>query len=109
MVQQFLNKGITEREIRELIRCRDGNITCSMGATSFLEQERGYARTEKTAVDDLPMVEIDGNEMTTTEAYCRERYNDLKKKVCDKIGAPYYVQLNLEWMLFTYFHQRGDE
>ena len=50
-----------------------------------------------------------GNKMSTTEAYCYERYHQLKKKICDKLGVPYYVQLDLDWMLTTYFHQSQDK
>ena len=68
MFQEFLDKGITEDEIRMLIDYRDGNITCGMGATSFLEDERGYTRLNELGDDCLPRVEINGNKMSTTEA-----------------------------------------
>ena len=108
MFQEFLDKGITEVEIRMLIDYRDGNITCGMGATSFLE-ERGYTRLDELGDDCLPRVEINGNKMSTTEAYCYERYHQYKKIICNKLGVPYYVQLDLEWMLTTYFHSTPDK
>ena len=109
MFQEFLDKGITEVEIRMLIDYRDGNITCGMGATSFLEDERGYTRLNELGDDCLPRVEINGNKMSTTEAYCYERYHQYKKIICDKLGVPYYAQLDLEWMLITYFHSTPDK
>ena len=109
MFQEFLDKGITEDEIRMLIDYRDGNITCGMGATSFLEDERGYTRLNELGDDCLPRVEINGNKMSTTEAYCYERYHQYKKIICDKLDVPYYVQLDLEWMLTTYFHSTPDK
>ena len=109
MFQEFLDKGITEDEIRMLIDYRDGNITCGMGATSFLEDERGYTRLNELGDDCLPRVEINGNKMSTTEAYCYERYHQYKKIICNKLGVPYYVQLDLEWMLTTYFHSTPDK
>ena len=109
MFQEFLDKGITEDEIRMLIDYRDGNVTCGMGATSYLEQYRGYTLLNELGDDCLPRVEINGNKMSTTEAYCYERYHQLKKKICDKLGVPYYVQLDLDWMLTTYFHQPQDK
>ena len=109
MFQEFLDKGITEVEIRMLIDYRDGNITCGMAATSFLEDERGYTRLNELGDDCLPRVEINGNKMSTTEAYCYERYHQYKKIICNKLGVPYYVQLDLEWMLTTYFHSTPDK
>ena len=109
MFQEFLDKGITEVEIRMLIDYRDGNITCGMGATSFLEDERGYTRLNELGDDCLPRVEINGNKMSTTEAFCYEQYHQFKKVLCDKLGVPYYVQLDLEWMLTTYFHSTPDK
>lgn len=106
MFQEFLDKGITEDEIRMLIDYREGNVTCGMGVVLFLEQERGYTRLDELGDDCLPMVKISRYKMTATEAYCYERYHQFKKKICDKLGVPYYVQLDLDWMLFTYFHQR---
>ena len=109
MFQEFLDKGITEDEIRMLIDYRDGNVTCGMGATSFLEYERGYTRLNELGDDCLPRVEINGNKMSTTEAYCYERYHQYKKIICNKLGVPYYVQLDLEWMLTTYFHSTSNK
>ena len=109
MFQEFLDKGITEVEIRMLIDYRDGNITCGMGATSFLEDERGYTRLNELGDDCLPMVKISRYKMTATEAYCYERYHQYKKIICNKLGVPYYVQLDLDWMLTTYFHQPQDK
>lgn len=108
MFQEFLDKGITENEIRMLIDYRDGNVRCGMGAVSLLE-ERGYTRLKSLGNDCLPKVEIDGNKMSATEAYCYEQYHQYKKVICDKLGVPYYVQLDLEWMLTTYFHQPQDK
>ena len=104
MFQEFLDKGITEDEIRMLIDYRDGNVTCGMGAVSYLE-ERGYTRLDELGDDCLPKVEINGNNMSATEAFCYEQYHQFKKVLCDKLGVPYYVQLDLEWMLTTYFQQ----
>ena len=104
MFQEFLDKGITEDEIRMLIDYRDGNVTCGMGVVLFLE-ERGYIRLDELGDDCLPRVEINGNKMSATEAFCYEQYHQFKKVLCDKLGVPYYVQLDLEWMLTTYFHQ----
>ena len=109
MFQEFLDKGITEVEIRMLIDYRDGNITCGMGATSFLEDERGYTRLNELGNDCLPRVEINGNKMSTTEAYCYEQYHQYKKIICDKLGVPYYIQLDLEWILTTYFHSTSNK
>ena len=109
MFQEFLDKGITENEIRMLIDYRDGNITCGMGATSFLEDERGYTRLNELGNDCLPRVEINGNKMSTTEAYCYEQYHQYKKIICDKLGVPYYIQLDLEWILTTYFHSTSNK
>ena len=109
MFQEFLDKGITENEIRMLIDYRDGNITCGMGATSFLEDERGYTRLNELGDDCLPRVEINGNKMSTTEAYCYEQYHQYKKIICDKLGVPYYIQLDLEWILTTYFHSTSNK
>ena len=109
MFQEFLDKGITEVEIRMLIDYRDGNITCGMGATSFLEDERGYTRLNELGDDCLPMVKISRYKMTATEAYCYERYHQYKKIICDKLGVPYYVQLDLDWMLTTYFHSTSNK
>ena len=108
MFQEFLDKGITEDEIRMLIDYRDGNVTCGMGAVLFLE-ERGYTRLDELGDDCLPMVKISRYKMTATEAYCYERYHQYKKIICDKLGVPYYVQLDLDWMLTTYFHQPQDK
>ena len=105
MFQEFLDKGITEDEIRMLIDYRDGNVTCGMGVVLFLEDERGYTRLDELGDDCLPKVEINGNNMPATEAFCYEQYHQFKKVLCDKLGVPYYVQLDLEWMLTTYFHQ----
>ena len=104
MFQEFLDKGITEDEIRMLIDYRDGNVTCGMGVVLFLE-ERGYTCLDELGDDCLPKVEINGNKMSATEAFCYEQYHQFKKVLCDKLGVPYYVQLDLEWMLTTYFHQ----
>ena len=104
MFQEFLDKGITEDEIRMLIDYRDGNVTCGMGVVLFLE-ERGYTRLDELGDDCLPKVEINGNNMSATEAFCYEQYHQFKKVLCDKLGVPYYVQLDLDWMLTTYFHQ----
>ena len=104
MFQEFLDKGITEDEIRMLIDYRDGNVTCGMAVVLFLE-ERGYTRLNELGDDCLPRVEINGNKMSATEAFCYEQYHQFKKVLCDKLGVPYYVQLDLEWMLTTYFHQ----
>ena len=109
MFQEFLDKGITEDEIRMLIDYRDGNVTCGMGATSFLEDERGYTRLNELGDDCLPRVEINGNKMSTTEAFCYEQYHQFKKVICDKLGVPYYVQLDLDWILTTYFHSTPDK
>ena len=109
MFQEFLDKGITADEIRKLMDHRDLNVACGMGATSFLEDERGYTRLNELGCDCLPGVEINGHKMSTTEAYCYERYHQLKKKICDKLGVPYYVQLDLEWILTTCFHQPQDK
>ena len=109
MFQEFLDKGITEDEIRMLIDYRDGNVTCGMGAVSYLEQDRGYTRLDELGDDCLPMVKISRYKMTATEAYCYERYHRLKKKICDKLGVPYYVQLDLDWILTTYFHSTPDK
>ena len=109
MFQEFLDKGITEDEIRMLIDYRDGNVTCGMGATSFLEDERGYTRLDELGDDCLPRVEINGNKMSTTEAYCYEQYHQYKKIICDKLGVPYYIQLDLEWILTTYFHSTSNK
>ena len=109
MFQEFLDKGITEDEIRMLIDYRDGNITCGMGATSFLEDERGYTRLNELGDDCLPKVEINGNNMSATEAFCYEQYHQFKKVICDKLGVPYYVQLDLDWMLTTYFHSTSNK
>ena len=109
MFQEFLDKGITEVEIRMLIDYRDGNVTCGIGAVSFLEQDRGYTRLDELGDDCLPMVKISRYKMTATEAYCYERYHRLKKKICDKLGVPYYVQLDLDWILTTYFHSTPDK
>ena len=108
MFQEFLDKGITEDEIRMLIDYRDGNVTCGMAVVLFLE-ERGYTRLDELGDDCLPMVKISRYKMTATEAYCYERYHQLKKKICDKLGVPYYVQLDLDWILTTYFHQPQDK
>ena len=108
MFQEFLDKGITEFEIRMLIDYRDGNVTCGMAVVSFLE-ERGYTRLNRLGNDCLPKVEINGNKMSATKAYCYERYHQYKKIICDKLGVPYYVQLDLDWMLTTYFHQLQDK
>ena len=105
MFQEFLDKGITADEIRKLMDYRDLNVACGIVATSFLENERGYTRLNELGCDCLPGVEINGHKMSTTEAYCYERYHQLKKKICDKLGVPYYVQLDLEWVLTTCFHQ----
>lgn len=104
MFQEFLDKGITEDEIRMLIDYRDGNVTCGMVVVLFLE-EIGYTRLDELGDDCLPRVEINGNKMSATEAFCYEQYHQFKKVLCDKLGIPYYVQLDLEWMLTTYFHQ----
>lgn len=57
MFQEFLDKGITEREIKWLIDYRDGNVTCGMGAVSFLEDEGGYTRlTELRCLLRKPIV-----------------------------------------------------
>lgn len=109
MFQEFLDKGITENEIRMLIDYRDGNITCGMGATSFLEDEIGYTHLNELGNDCLPRVEINGNKMSTTEAYCYEQYHQYKKIICDKLGVPYYIQLDLEWILTTYFHSTSNK
>ena len=109
MFHEFLENGITEDEIRLLIDYRDGNVTCGMGATSFLEDERGYTRLDELGDDCLPRVEINGNKMSTTEAYCYEQYHQYKKIICDKLGVPYYIQLDLEWILTTYFHSTSNK
>ena len=109
MFQEFLDKGITEREIKWLINYRDGNVTCGIGAVSFLEQDRGYTRLDELGDDCLPMVKISRYKMTATEAYCYERYHQYKKIICDKLGVPYYVQLDLDWMLTTYFHSTSNK
>lgn len=109
MFQEFLDKCITEDEIRMLIDYREGNVTCGMGVVLFLEQERGYTRLDELGDDCLPMVKISRYKMTATEAYCYERYHQFKKKICDKLGVPYYVQLDLDWMLTTYFHSTLDK
>lgn len=104
MFQEFLDKGITEVEIRMLIDYRDGNVTCGMAVVLFLEK-RGYTRLDELGDDCLPRVEINGNKMSATEAFCYEQYHQFKKVICDKLGVPYYIQLDLDWMLTTYFHQ----
>lgn len=104
MFQEFLDKGITEDEIRMLIDYRDGNVTCGMCVVLFLE-EIGYTRLDELGDDCLPKVEINGNKMSATEAFCYEQYHQFKKVICDKLGVPYYIQLDLDWMLTTYFHQ----
>lgn len=80
-----------------------------MGATSFLEDEIGYTRLNELGNDCLPRVEINGNKMSTTEAYCYEQYHQYKKIICDKLGVPYYIQLDLEWILTTYFHSTSNK
>ena len=89
MFQEFLDKGITEREIKWLIDYRDGNVTCGMAVVLFLE-EIGYTRLDELGDDCLPMVKISRHKMTATEAYCYERYHQLKKKICDKLGVINY-------------------
>ena len=109
MFQEFLDKGITEDEIRMLIDYRDGNVTCGMAVVLFLEDERGYTRLNELGDDCLPRVEINGNKMSATEAFCYEQYHQFKKVICDKLGVPYYIQLDLEWMLTTYFHSTSNK
>ena len=109
MFQEFLDKGITEDEIRMLIDYRDGNVTCGMAVVLFLEDERGYTRLNELGDDCLPRVEINGNKMSATEAFCYEQYHQFKKVICDKLGVPYYVQLDLDWMLTTYFHSTNNK
>ena len=109
MFQEFLDKGITEDEIRMLIDYRDGNVTCGMAVVLFLEDERGYTRLNELGDDCLPRVEINGNKMSATEAFCYEQYHQFKKMICDKLGVPYYVQLDLEWILTTYFHSTSNK
>ena len=109
MFQEFLDKGITEDEIRMLIDYRDGNVTCGMAVVLFLEDERGYTRLNELGDDCLPRVEINGNKMSATEAFCYEQYHQFKKVICDKLGVPYYVQLDLDWMLTTYFHSTSNK
>lgn len=91
--------GITEREIRNLMMYANGNVTCGMGAVSYLEQERGYVRLDELGDDGLPMVRINGYTVSATEAYCNERYGRLKKKLCDRLNVPYYVRLDLRQIL----------
>ena len=109
MFQEFLDKGITEDEIRMLIDYRDGNVTCGMAVVLFLEDERGYNRLNELGDDCLPKVEINGNKMSATEAFCYEQYHQFKKVICDKLGVPYYVQLDLDWILTTYFHSTSNK
>lgn len=104
MMEEFKKKGVTKEEIEELISYRDGCVNIGPLELEFLKS-LGY-RLEYPKPDDESYevyAFIDGNTMTATEAYCYERYAELKKKVCDKLGVQYYVQLDLDWMLSTYF------
>jgi len=104
MVEEFKKKGVTKDEIKELISYRDGCVSIGPAELELLKN-LGYHLTYPEVDEESNEVHacIDGDIMTAAEAYCYERYADLKKKVCDKLNVPYYVQLDLDWMLSTYF------
>lgn len=100
-----MNK-VSKEELEELKSYRDGYVEVGPLELEFLKN-LGYTLTTPTPdeeSEDVIATTKDGSEfMTATQAYCYERYAALKKKICEKLGLPIYIQLDIEYMLSTYF------
>lgn len=101
-----MDKSISEDIIQSMIDYRDGNVDVGPLELKFLKN-LGYVLSNPLPDEENEEVVAtskDGEHwMTATQAYCYERYAALKKKVCEKLNIPVYVQLDLEYMLSTYF------
>lgn len=98
-----MDKSISEDTIKSMIDYRNGNVDVGPLELEFLKN-LGYILSDSSLDEEVVATSKDGEHwMTATQAYCYERYAALKKKVCEKLNIPVYVQLDLEYMLSTYF------
>ena len=106
-------KLIPRKTIEEMIAYRDGKVELSDEIIYEVDNFSDFVAYNKVNLPGLQegysmrLYHKDDKEhqypVSYTDAYCQIHYNMLKEHVCNVLGIPNYVYLDLEYMLSKYF------
>lgn len=111
MKEEFTKK-IPLSTIESMISYRDGNVDVHDVDIESMEKTGNYVVSPYSNLAQFTsnaytiIYRIDDNKLeyptSWYDEWCHIKYEELKKKVCDVLGLPMYVNLDLDWMLSKY-------
>lgn len=100
--------------ILEMKDLKEGKVDNSyLQMCQYLTNHSSYELHDGKPLQGMPRVNVgayardiaSGEVVIIKEAYCNARYLELKESLCEKMGWPKYITLDLDWILSQFRNQ----